>query len=323
MKFLSLSRLIVPISLVLIVAAVACTQGGGESSTPFPIPPAAPTEAPRPLTADERAAIGEFEAQLQSIDDEWESFYEDFDAWRLGLVECHPSTAREALQELSASFAPIAAKARNLTRTPGTSELADLVIAATDAEESAFRQLRDRWKAGNITLFEQVEQQRTESALAHNSAADMSLVLQQELEDGPTLDQIDEMKAFATAFDALADDWDDFHDAYAAFAKRESKLEMEDRTIGYFELVAQLNAILTTVNGLQTGEINEDIVDALQEAIEDEVGALQFLADFPPDLTEEAAGAPEESAPTATAMQATAPATGPGSRPGSRASYNA
>ncbi len=309
MKFRSLIRLFVPILLLLTVAAVACTQDDGQQSTPVPLPSAAPTEAPRPLTADERAAIDEFEAQLQSIDDEWQEFYDDFDAWRAGLVECHPSTAREALRELAGSFAAVAEQAGSLPRTSSTSELADLVIAATDAEETALRQLRDRWRAGNITLFEMVEQRRTESALAHNSAADMSLSKQQELQDGPTLDQIDEMEAFSETFDAIADNWDDFHDAYAAFAKRESKLEMDDRTLGYEVLVAQLNAVMTAVNALETTDINEDIVDALQEAAEDEVAALQFLADFPPDLTDEESEAQDEGA------SGQAPAMAPSSAP--------
>ena len=297
MKLRSLFHLFAPILLLLIVAAAACTDSDGELSTPFPFPPAAPTEAPRPLTADERAVIGEFEAQLQSIDGEWRDFYEEFDAWRTGLVECHPSAAQEALQGLAGSFATLAETARNLPRTSSTSELADLVIAATDAEEAAFRQLRDRWRAGNITLFELVEQRRIESALAHNSAADKSLSMQQELEDGPTLDQIDEMKIFADTFDAIADDWDDFHDAYDAFAKRESKLEMDDRTLGYEVLVAQLAAVMTAVDGLETSEINEELVDALQEAAEDEVAALQFLADFPPDLIEETPESPSADGP--------------------------
>ena len=290
MKFQSLIRLFLPIPLLLMVAVVACTQDDGQQSTPVPLPSAAPTEAPRPLTADERAAIDEFEAQLQSIDNEWQELYDDFDAWRGGLVECHPGTAREALRGLAASFAAVAEQARALPRTSSTSELADLVIAATDSEETALRQLRDRWRAGNITLFETVEQRRTESALVHNTAADMSLSKQQELRDGPTLDQIDEMEAFSKTFDAIADDWDDFHDSYAAFAKRESKLEMGDRATGYAILVIQLDAVMTAINALEASQINEDIVDALQEAAEDEVAALQFLADFPPDLTAEMSG---------------------------------
>ena len=299
MKFQSLFRFFVPISLLLAVAATACTQNDAESPTPIPLPAAAPTEAPRPLTAYERAAIGEFEAQLQSMDDEWQIFYQDFDAWRSGLVECHPSAARDALQGLAARFAYLAEEARNLPRTSGTLELADLVIAATDAEETAFRQLRDRWRAGNITLFELAEQRRIESALAHNSAADMSLSMQQELQDRPTFEEIDAMEAFSKTFDAIADEWDDFHDAYAAFAMRESKLDMRDRTTGYNALVVHLDAIMTAVNDLETSKINEDIVDALQEAAEDEAGALQFLADFPPDLTEEKSGPAPAIVPSA------------------------
>lgn len=292
MKFRSPLRPFVPILALLIVAVAACAQdGGGQSSTPSPLPAIAPTEAPRPLTASERAAISEFETQLQSIDGERQEFYGEFDSWRAGLAECHPSSALEALRDFAASFATVSDAAGNLPRTSITGGLADMVVAATDAEGAALRQLRDRWQPGNITLFEAVEQRKAESGAAHNAVADMSLSLMEELRAGPTLDEVDEMEAFSDTFDAIADSWDDFHDNYSAFARRESRLDAEEVAAGYRVLAEELSQILDTVEQLTASEINEDIIERLEDAAEHELAILEFRAEFPPE--------PGESSPEA------------------------
>ena len=312
MKLRSKFHLFLPILLLLLVAMAACSQDDN-MSTPLALPAAAPTEAPRPLTSDERAAIGEFETQLQTINDEWERFYSDFDDWRAGLTACHPNAAQSALASGVETYGAAVESARGLPRTAATRALADLVITSAEAEETALRQLRDRWQAGNISLFEMVEQRRDESALAHNSVTDMSLELRVQLEDGPTFAEVAEMEAFSRTFDSIADDWDDFHDDYAAFAKRESKLEEEERAAGYQQLVDQLAAIMSAINERETSDVNEDLVDALQEAAEDEVAALQFLADFPPDLTSETTeeNDPAEAPRKAAAGESAAPAAQP------------
>ena len=299
MKFRSGIHLFLPILLLLMVAllaaTVACSQDDGNTSLPSTIAAPAPTEAPTPLTAAERAAIGDFETQLQAIDDEWEEFYTDLDDWRAGLVECHPSAAQESLGELAAAYISVVETARDLPRTANTKALANLVIAASEAEETAFRHLRDRWQAGNISLFEMVEQGRVNSSLTQNSVTDMSLELRGQFEQGPSFDDVAEMEDFSDTFDAIADDWDDFHDSYAAFAKRESKLEEEVRSAEYERLVELLSGIANQIDTLKITDTNEDFVDELQEAAEDEMAALQFLADFPPDLSSESTAEADSS----------------------------
>ncbi len=310
MKLRSGFHLFLPIILLLLAVMAACAQDEDGASAPqAPLAPA-PTEAPRPLTQNDRAAISEFETQLESIDAEWEKFYSEMDSWRAGLAACHPSAAQESLAGLVGAYAAVAERARDLPRTTTTKALADLVITAAEAEETAFRRLRDRWQAGNIALFEVVEQRRAESVLARNSVTDMSLELRNQFEEGPTFEEVAGMEEFSDTFNGVADDWDDFHDAYAAFAKRESKLEEVDRAAGYEQLVTQLAGVMSVINALETTDANEDLVDSLQEAVEDEVAALQFLADFPPDLTEEdeaTSSAPTRSAATASAAPAPAP----------------
>ena len=285
MKLRSGVRIFLPVLLLAMAALLACGDDSNQNPAPVGlIPTLQPVEPARPFTQEELAAVDLFEQEKQGSEEAWDQFYQDFDSWRTGLTSCHPSSAQEALRELAASFTALTEHARSLPRTSSTYELADLLIAATDAGEAALRQLRDRWQAGNITLLEMVEQRRTESALAQNTVVDMSLALQQELRDRPTPAQIGEMEAFSESFDAIADAWDDFHDSYAAFARRESRLEEEDVAAGYEELVEQLGEIVGTIEELTATEINDDMIDTLEDAAEDELALLAFLAEFPPEF---------------------------------------
>ena len=278
-------RLLLPILLLAMAALLACTDDNNQTPSPAGLlPTIQPVEPVRPLSSDELAAVQRFEDAMQDIEASWDSFYQEFDGWRAGITSCHPNSAREALREFAASFDAVAEAARNLPRTPSTGELADLVIAATDAEDTALRNLRDRWQGGNIAFFEAVEQNRAESGLTHNTVVDMSLAMQEELRDGPTLDEIDEMEAFSESFDTVADAWDDFHDGYAAFARRESRIDEEEVAAGYEKLLGELREILAAIDGLTGSDINEDMIERLQDAAEDELALLGFLAEFPPEF---------------------------------------
>ena len=194
--------------------------------------------------------------------------------------------------------------------------MADLVIAATDAEDTALRSLRDRWQGGNITLFEAVEQNRAESGLTHNAVVDKSLAMQEELRDGPTLDEIEEMEAFSESFDAVADAWDDFHDGYAAFARRESRIDEEEVAAEYERLLGELRKILSAIEGLTGSDINEDMIERLQDAAEDELALLEFLSEFPPEFDgDEGDNSEPAVTPEPVAMSPSAPAQLPSPTP--------
>ena len=299
-------RLLLPILLLATAALLACAGDNNQTPPPAGLQPTIqPVEPATPLSAEELAAVQQFEDAMQGIEANWDSFYQEFDNWRSGLTSCHPSSAREALREFAASFAYVSDAAGNLPRTSVTGELADLVIAATDAEDTAFRNLRDRWQSGNVAFFEAVEQKRAESGLTHNTVVDMSLAMQEELRDGPTLDEIGEMEAFSESFDTLADAWDDFHDGYAAFARRESRIDEAEVAAGYERLLAELGEILAAIEELAVSDINEDMIERLQDAAEDELALLEFLAEFPPEFNgangddPEQAATPEPAAPSA------------------------
>ena len=271
-----------PVILVLLALALAaaCTQDKEDATREAPIPPATRTvESQRPLTSEERAAVADFSTQLQTIEGEWELFYEDFDTWMSDLTECLPSTAQERLREFGAAYTGVAGAGRNLPRTATTNEPADLIAAAADQEETSFRHLRDRWQPGNVALFEAVEQARVGGASAQNDVRDLVAAKQDELEEGPSAAEVAEMEEFSDDIDEIADAWDDLHDGYVALAKRESRLESEVLLQRYDELVVQFSAVVLSIEDLQPSDINDDLIDMLLDVAEAELDALKFLAE--------------------------------------------
>ena len=280
-------RIYLPILILTLVALIACSQDGDETPAPQGLlPTQSPVEPARPLTGAERATIDEFASQQQSIGEEREQFYQEFDDWQANLTACHPSTAREALRDFAVSFGAITHSASDLPRTTSTMELADLLIDAANAEEAAFRQLRDRWQPGNISLLEAVEVKRAEAGRAQNEVADLSFQLQDEFEEGPTADEVEEMEEFSKTFDDIADAWDDFHDDYSTLVKKERRLEAEAGVAGYAQLIEQFSKIVSEIGELTPTDTSEELIETLQDASEIELEKLEYLAESlsePPD----------------------------------------
>lgn len=295
--------LLVSILLPLLALLAAC---GGDDAEPtakpiFPTVP--PVEAPRPLTAGERETMNEFAEALQVLQDERDEFYQELEAWRGGLTECHPAAARETMTALAASFTGITERTANLPRSVSTSELADLLIPAAEAEEAALRHLRDRWQTGNISLFEQVELRRNESVRAQKSAEDRSLALQEEFEEGATVSEVEDMEEFADTFDEITDDWDDHHEAYQDLRKTEARLTRGALREEYLELIENFEQISVAVSELTAplgNEDIEDIIETMQDLAKAELAALNGMADSllsPGRTTGRQATAPAPAAP--------------------------
>ena len=280
-------RIYLPILILTLVALIACSQDGDETPAPQGLlPTQSPVEPARPLTGAERATIDEFAGQQQGIGEEREQFYQEFDDWQANLTACHPGTAREALRDFAVSFGAITHSASDLPRTTSTMELADLLIDAANAEEAAFRQLRDRWQPGNISLLEAVEVKRAEAGRAQNEVADLSFQLQEEFEEGPTADEVAEMEEFSKTFDDIADAWDDFHDDYSTLVKKERRLEAEAGVAGYAQLIERFSKIVSEIGELTPTDTSEELIETLQDASEIELEKLEYLAESlsePPD----------------------------------------
>ena len=165
----------------MLAAAAACSRT--PTSQPVILPTASPAVQPAaPLSAGELMAMDTFAKEQQAIGQEWDKLHEEFDLWRAGLISCHRSSVHVALQDFAVSFNNVTEQARELPRASHTRELADMLIAAAEGEETAFRQLRDRWQPNNVALFEVVETRRSETGRAQKGVEDLAIELRETFE---------------------------------------------------------------------------------------------------------------------------------------------
>ena len=258
-----------PIALLLLASLAAC--GGPGNTPPVTSPPdAPPDQGARPLSASDRMAMDEFAKQQQAIDEEWDQLHKELDLWRAGLTPCHRSSAEEALQDFAVSFNGVTEQARDLPRASTTRELADILIAAAEAEEAAFHQLRDRWQPNTVSLFEQVEEQRSNAARAQKEAEDLAMELQEKYK---------KIGEFSDAFDVIKNDWNKFHDDYAQLRKEAGDLDSAAVLTRLEQLIARFDAVVEAVSGLPPADSTETLIEILQETAEAELVALLDVSD--------------------------------------------
>ncbi len=268
------SSLISPLlGLLLLASLAACSETADTQPATAP-PDPSPGQAVESLSSSDRMAVDAFADQRQTLDEGWDEFRQDFDEWRAGLTSCHRSSVHEALQDFAAGFAEVTAQAGDLPRAAVTREIADIAIEAAEEEEAAFRQLRDRWQPDDISLFEQVEKRRADSARAQRQVEDMALELREQLEAAMKPGERAALRQFSDALESIADDWNGFHDDYAAL--QEAAVHLDDFGV-IAELdarVVQFDAVVDAVSGLPAEGATESVAETVQAAAEAEREAL-------------------------------------------------
>jgi hypothetical protein len=260
---------------LLLLSLVACTQ------PVVPQPDTLPTEAPpavgaTPLPASAQMLIGDFADRQQAIDEEWDQIHADFDQWRADLTSCDPNSMRAALNDFAVAFNEVTEHARSLTRTQTTGEMADTLIAAAEGEEAAFRRLRDHWQPNNVSLFENLEQQRSRASQAQKNAEDQAIKFRISFEDGADPDAAED---FAQSFDPIKDDWAAIHDEYAELRDNAETVEVDAVFTELDALVARIAIVVDAVDELPSVNGAESAVDALKDAGEAEVAAFTVTAE--------------------------------------------
>ena len=271
----SCKRLILLVPALALLTMIACTAPAAqepEASPPSASPETMATRAP----AMEPPPLGEFNEQRQSVNEAWDQIHSDFDQWRADLTMCHPTTMTEALGGFAIEFNSVTEAARDLTRTKTTGEFADTLITAAENEETAFRQLRDRWQPGNVSLFENVETQRNLASQAQRQAKDMALELRATLEETADPEEIEE---FTEAFEAIQQDWEDAHSEYGKLSDGAADDEISDVIEALGALTKKVEAIAADVDELPSLKGGKDAIKALEKAAEAEVEAFSAAAE--------------------------------------------
>ncbi len=264
-------RLILLVPALALFAMIACTAPAAQEPEAAPAssaPEAMSTRAP----AMEPPPLADFNEQHQTINEAWDLVHDDFDDWRVGLTMCHPATMTEALSGFAIEFNDVTEAARGLTRTKTTGEFADKLITAAEAEETAFRQLRDRWQPGNVSLFENVEIQRNLASQAQREAKDQSLALRAMLEETADPEEIDE---FTDALAAVEQALEDAHSDYAKLSDGADSMEASEVDSQLKELTKTLESITGDIEELPSLKGAKDAVRALEKAAKAEAGALE------------------------------------------------
>ena len=285
--------------LLAVVSVLALVLACRDTDSPVTVPLALPTEPPpqsaKPLSVSDSKAIGEFATQQQAVGQEWDRFHQEFDQWRAGLTFCHRSSMHEALQEFAVGFNVVTEQARNLPRTSVNRELANMLIAAVEAEEAAFRQLRDRWQPNSLSLFETVEQQRSNAARAQKEVEDLALELQEELEKATDPEELRAMDDFSAAFDLIRDNWEQFHDDYVDLLQEAASLDDPAGLARLEQLIRQFGGVSRAISRLPVAHAAEDATETLEKAAEAELTAMTNMRDSLAEIIEETAAAAEES----------------------------
>ena len=277
------------VGLLSLIALAACTQP--EAADPETPPTESPPAAPATPTAGQDVPTADFISEHAAISEEWDSFHDDFDQWSAGLSSCYPDAMYLALNDFAVSFNAVTEQARNLTRGSTGGELADLLITAAEEEEAAFRQLRDHWQPNNVSLFENVEQQRTKSSQAQKSAEDRAIELRAGFEDTADPEAVAEFQA---AFEQVKADWEMLHDAYETLQKDADTLGADAVVKGLEEHLKGLESIADVIDELPELDEADDTVEALKTALADETEA--FEAAIKPAKGDEQAAADSEKA---------------------------
>ena len=261
MKTIS-KRLILLVPALALFAMIACTAPAAQEPEAAPASPA-PEAMETRGAAMEPPPLADFNDQRQSVDEAWDLVHDDFDQWRADLTMCHPTTMTEALSEFAIEFNDVTEDARDLTRTKTTGEFADKLITAAENEETAFRQLRDRWQPGNVSLFENVENQRNLAAQAQREAKDMAIELRATLEETADPEEIEE---FASAFAGIEEDWEEANAEYDDLTDGASDDEVSAVVSGLEDLNEKMEAIVEAVDELPSLKSAREATKALESA---------------------------------------------------------
>ena len=278
---------------------------------------------PTPVPANVSQAASEFAASYASLSQDWDGVHRDLDTWRQGLTSCDASSVRVALRGFSGDFSAVSRAAAGLSRHPSVRGMSDQLIEAARQEEAALRRLRDTWRPGesgpapesvsssfgngdskgdpdkddaaNGTAspalqpgFEGVAQARANALALRQGVADQL----SDLQVMTGADAEGQVAAFATAFGALGEQWDQFQADYDSFRAAQPGQTPEESLEWLNSLVGQHREIVLAQRALPPGANTRYVSDVLAIAAQDEDSALRRLRG---SFQQDGEGDPEEA----------------------------
>lgn len=269
--------LILCATLLLSAVALGCRGAGEPESVPVVLPTFEPPQSARALSAEELQRVEEFSTQQQAISQDWDQLHRDFDQWRTGLTACDRSSAEEALQDFAVRFNVVTELSRDLPRSEVIRELADATIAAAEAEEAAYRQLRDQWQPNSVSLFEKVEERRVESSQTQRDVEDQAEDLREDLEEMTDAAELRKVEELNPALTSVEDVMTQSHDEFTILWEVAGDLEVAEFASRLIDLIQKLEPLLNKINRLPATETVDDEIELLGRAVNREVSSLEGL----------------------------------------------
>ena len=110
---------------------------------------------------------GRFDQLLQELND----FHRDYDEWRGTEGGCNRSRVIEALGRFTLTFRKIADDARALPAATVLRPMGEILVEATEREERALRELRNRWQPYDVEVYGNLDQERSTSGKLRRQVA--------------------------------------------------------------------------------------------------------------------------------------------------------
>ena len=231
------------------------------------------TPTPVALPSAAREDVMAFATSRGQLVHDWDQLHVGFDTWRDGLIDCDVRSVEATLREFASTIGGLALQAGALPRSASVRELADKLVAGTEGEAEAVRQLRDGWQPEDPTTFENVERARS-----------TALALQREMQD--SLSDLQErtspssrahVQTYSVSFAVLSGQWDEFRSNYDSFRTREPSLSSFEVVANLGQLVDEFRSIVVAVRDLPTDDVTRDVSTFLAQAAEAEDLALRKL----------------------------------------------
>ena len=288
------------IALLVVVACssdddVAPTQAAPEPAADIPATVRAQVKATaQALTISEpeatteptldRAELIAFANLHGGIENRWEAFHGDVDAWRQGLVACDLTIRNQAVSVFASRFAAVPEGARGLPREELVRSVADQIIEAAEREAAALRGLDQAAGTGaSVTLADGSSVSAEEFVeIERAAAAGIRLAGEGTLADlisSASGDSRTAVSQFASDVSDIDAGWDQFNIDYEAFRASQSGLDAIGVADALNALVSQFLGVSANAQALSSASPTDEVAALLATAARDSELALRILRD--------------------------------------------
>jgi len=243
------------------------------------------------------ASMEDFTLAFQAANLRWDTFHQDYDAFRAQETVLTPTQEVAQLSDLVTQFGQVVLAARELPKITRARTVAQLMAETADAEDLALRKVRANFQkksngggfsnggsgngdsnGGDLVamdpfLFEDFE----ELLVASNSSRRQALETMADLNLSLSEEQLDIVSRFDEEYQALLSDWNVFHRNYDQWRVTEGGCDRDAAIKVLVRLGTQFSQLSLDVGDLPNTPVLRPLEELLVEAVRREAAALTDL----------------------------------------------